>query len=53
MRDLYPGYDVLSKRNTPSWNEQTRAVIDQRLKSPRGGGIEWKKRKCAHSGAMA
>ena len=31
MRDLYPGYDVLSKRNTPSWNEQTRRVIDQRL----------------------
>ena len=31
MRDLYPGYDVLSKRDTPSWNDQTRAVIDQRL----------------------
>lgn len=31
MRDLYPGYDVLSKRNTPSWNELTRRVIDQRL----------------------
>jgi hypothetical protein len=31
MRDLYPGYDVLSKRNTPSWNEQTRRVIDRRL----------------------
>jgi Gluconate 2-dehydrogenase subunit 3 len=31
MRDLYPGYDVLSKRNTPSWNEQTRRAIDQRL----------------------
>lgn len=30
MRDLYPGYDVLSKRNTPSWNEQTRDVIDRR-----------------------
>ena len=25
MRDRYPGYDVLAKRNTPSWNEQTRA----------------------------
>lgn len=31
MRDLYPGYDVLSKRNTPSWNELTRRVIDRRL----------------------
>jgi Gluconate 2-dehydrogenase subunit 3 len=31
MRDRYPGYDVLSKRDTPSWNEQTRAVIDRRL----------------------
>jgi gluconate 2-dehydrogenase subunit 3-like protein len=30
MRDLYPGYDVLSKRNTPSWNELTRRVIDAR-----------------------
>ena len=31
MPDRYPGYDVLAKRNTPSWNEQTRRVIDQRL----------------------
>lgn len=31
MRDLYPGYDVLAKRNTPSWNEQTRKVIDRRI----------------------
>jgi hypothetical protein len=31
MRDLYPGYDVLSKRDTPSWNEQTRAAIGRRL----------------------
>ncbi len=31
MRNLYPGYDVLSKRNTMSWNEQTRRVIDRRL----------------------
>jgi gluconate 2-dehydrogenase subunit 3-like protein len=31
MPDRYPGYDVLSKRHTPSWNEQTRAVIDRRL----------------------
>ena len=31
MRNLYPGYDVLSKRDTMSWNEQTRRVIDRRL----------------------
>jgi hypothetical protein len=27
----FPGYDVLSKRLTPSWNEKTRAVVDHRL----------------------
>jgi hypothetical protein len=31
----YPGYDVLAKRHTPSWNEQTRRVIDRRLAVPR------------------
>lgn len=31
MTDRYPGYDVLAKRWTPSWNEKTRQVIDQRL----------------------
>ena len=31
MADRYPGYDVLAKRNSPSWNDQTRAVIDRRL----------------------
>ena len=31
MRDLYPGYDVLSKRATPSWNRRTREVIARRL----------------------
>jgi hypothetical protein len=35
MADRYPGYDVLSKRNTPSWNRKTRAVIDERLATPR------------------
>ncbi|CAH2600513.1 Gluconate 2-dehydrogenase subunit 3 family protein [Rhodovastum atsumiense] len=34
-RDRYPGYDVLAKRNTPSWNARTREVIDQRLALPR------------------
>jgi hypothetical protein len=31
MTERYPGYDVLAKRRTPSWNEQTRQVIDHRL----------------------
>lgn len=31
MPDRYPGYDVLQKRNSPSWNDQTRAVIDRRM----------------------
>lgn len=31
MKDLYPGYDVLRKRDTPSWNEQTREAVDERL----------------------
>lgn len=31
----YPGYDVLAKRNTPSWNEKTREIIDRRLAVPR------------------
>ena len=35
MPDRYPGYDVLAKRQTPSWNEQTRRVIDRRLAVPR------------------
>lgn len=30
-RDLFPGYDVLAKRNSPSWNAKTRAVLDERL----------------------
>ena len=29
--DRFPGYDVLAKRDTPSWNEQTRRVVDERL----------------------
>lgn len=31
MPDRYPGYDVLQKRNSPSWNNKTRAVIDRRM----------------------
>ena len=45
MSERYPGYDVLAKRHTPSWNEQTRRVIDQRLALPREprflDGDEW------------
>lgn len=35
MAERYPGYDVMAKRNTPSWNEQTRRVIDERIAVPR------------------
>jgi hypothetical protein len=31
MTERFPGYDVMAKRNTPSWNEVTRRVIDRRL----------------------
>ncbi len=27
----FPGYDVLAKRDTPSWNAQTRRAVDARL----------------------
>lgn len=31
MPERFPGYDVLSKRATPSWNDATRRVIEARL----------------------
>ena len=31
FRSPYPGYDVRDKRDTPSWDETTRRVIDARL----------------------
>lgn len=31
MAERYPGYDVLLKRWSPSWNDVTRRVIDRRL----------------------
>jgi hypothetical protein len=34
MGNRYPGYDVLAKRNSVSWNDKTRAVVDQRLSTP-------------------
>ncbi len=30
----YPGYDVLRKRNGPSWNDPTRRAVDARLSVP-------------------
>jgi hypothetical protein len=35
MTERFPGYDVMAKRHTPSWNEVTRRIIDQRLAMPR------------------
>ena len=32
----FPDYDVLAKRNTPSWNAQTRAVVDPVVVGNRG-----------------
>jgi len=31
MNRRFPGHDVLTKRQSPSWNEKTRQVIDARL----------------------
>lgn len=31
MTDRFPDYDVLAKRDTPSWNDKTRAVVAERL----------------------
>ena len=46
MADRYPGYDVLAKRWTESWNEVTRQVIDRRLAVPRDprffSATEWR-----------
>lgn len=33
-RTRYPGYDVLRKRDTPSWDAFTRGVVEQRLALP-------------------
>lgn len=35
MSARFPGYDVLAKRQSPSWNEKTRQVVDARLALPR------------------
>lgn len=39
MADRFPGYDVLAKRDTASWNEQTRRVIDARLALRERSGV--------------
>jgi hypothetical protein len=31
VADRFPDYDVLAKRDGPSWNDRTRAVVDTRL----------------------
>lgn len=31
MTDRFPGYDVLAKKDSPSWNDATRSVIAERL----------------------
>jgi hypothetical protein len=36
MSERYPGYDVLSKRWTPSWDAVTRRVVDRRMAPPPG-----------------
>ncbi len=30
----FPGYSTLAKRDTPSWNEATRIVVNKRINSP-------------------
>ena len=46
MTGRFPGYDVLDKRHTLSWNEATRRVVDQRLAVHPGprffGAEEWR-----------
>lgn len=41
----YPAYDVLNKRDTPSWDDATRDVIDARLATPQAPHffteVEW------------
>ncbi len=34
VRSHYPGYDVLAKRDTPSWDEATRTIVAERMAQP-------------------
>ncbi len=47
----YPGYDVLNKRDTPSWDAVTRRVIDARLATTDTARFftkeEWDAARCA------
>jgi len=42
----FPGYDVLAKRDTPSWDDITRRVIDERVNPPKEprffDAVQWK-----------
>jgi hypothetical protein len=45
MTERYPGYDVMAKRWTLSWNQATRETIDRRLALPRQrffSAVEWR-----------
>lgn len=35
MTDRYPGYDVMAKQDTPSWDQVTQEVVAKRLAVPR------------------
>lgn len=52
----YPGYDAMSKRNGPSWNDKTREVIDARLKTSDRpsflSDVEWQALKALCSRVM-
>lgn len=39
MADRFPDYDVLAKRDTPSWNAQTRRVVDARIALSEAEGV--------------
>jgi hypothetical protein len=39
VADRFPDYDVLAKRDTPSWNDKTRAVIAERLVMTERSGV--------------
>lgn len=39
MADRFPGYDVLAKHDSLSWNDQTRKIMDERLALPDRGDV--------------
>lgn len=45
MADRFPDYDVLAKRDTPSWNPQTRRAIEARIaRAPRDDALSPERR---------